>query len=118
MPFGCLPIFNPAVEHLKQLQDVHLPASEHYIRRMYVIDTDTMEHHEEDEEPLSQDQNLRIIVCMSPVASRRLLKSGSYLQSNIAFQRITDFLEFELAAMDQDANTSTFSLSLGRGRLI
>ncbi|KAJ7830070.1 hypothetical protein B0H14DRAFT_3715963 [Mycena olivaceomarginata] len=96
-----------AVEHLKEIQDRQLPACEHYIRRMYVVNTDTMEHHEEDDdEQTSKDKILRILVCMSPIASHRLLACGSYLQSDIAFQRISDFLEFELACMDRDANTS------------
>ncbi|KAF8145358.1 hypothetical protein K438DRAFT_1630265 [Mycena galopus ATCC 62051] len=96
-----------AILHLKQQQDTELPACEHYIRRRYILDPDTMDHHEEDnEELMSKDKQLRIIICMSPIASHRLLRSGSYLQSDIAFQRVTDFLEFELACMDRDANTS------------
>jgi hypothetical protein len=105
--FGPILTVVAAIEHLKQLQDTNLPACEHYIRRMYVLDAATMERHEEDDDEKSaKDDKLRIIICMSPAASRRLLKSGSYLQSDIAFQRIVEFLEFELACMDRDANTS------------
>ncbi|KAJ6455123.1 hypothetical protein C8R47DRAFT_1251161 [Mycena vitilis] len=96
-----------AIERLKALQDAQLPPSEHYIRRMIVINNDTVARHEEDEdEPPSKDSKLRIIICMSPIASRRILHLGRYLQSDIAFKRIVDFLEFEMACMDRDANTS------------
>lgn len=44
---------------------------------------------------------------MAAEASRRLLSTGHYLQSDIAFRRIVGFLEFELACMERDANTST-----------
>ncbi|KAJ7808673.1 hypothetical protein B0H14DRAFT_3151934 [Mycena olivaceomarginata] len=47
----------------------------------------------------------RIIICMAAEASRRLLSTGHYLQSDIAFRRIVGFLEFELACMERDANT-------------
>ncbi|KAK7014634.1 hypothetical protein R3P38DRAFT_3205548 [Favolaschia claudopus] len=66
-----------------------------------------MEHHEEDDEDTATSKNqLRIIICMSFEASRRLIRHSRYLQSDIAFQRIVDYLEFELACMDCDANTS------------
>ncbi|KAF7328240.1 hypothetical protein MVEN_02563900 [Mycena venus] len=51
------------IEHLKQLQDTNLPACEHYIRRMYVLDAATMERHEEDDdEKPAKDDQLRIII--------------------------------------------------------
>ncbi|KAJ7145085.1 hypothetical protein C8R43DRAFT_890873 [Mycena crocata] len=96
-----------AVQHLKELQDAHLPKSEHYIRRMIIFNANTMEYHEEDEDDKSNDSTyVRIIICMSREASHRLLERGCYLQSDIAFKRIVDFLEFEMACMDRDANTS------------
>jgi hypothetical protein len=49
--------------------------------------------------------NLQLIVCMSPQGSHRLIKS-QYLQSDIAFQRVEGFYEFEIATMDTFANTS------------
>ncbi|KAK7019278.1 hypothetical protein R3P38DRAFT_2632453 [Favolaschia claudopus] len=96
-----------AIEHLKKLQDSQLPACEHYIRRMFVLDPDRMDRHEEDDEDIATSKTaLRVIICMSPEASRRLVQQSRYLQSDIAFQRIVDYLEFELACMDRDANTS------------
>ncbi|KAJ7095129.1 hypothetical protein B0H15DRAFT_798446 [Mycena belliarum] len=96
-----------AIVRLKALQDEKLHPSEHYIRRIIVLDNGAVDHHEEDDDdPSFKDDKLRIIVCMSPKASARLLERGSYLQSDIAFKRIIDFLEFEMACMDRDANTS------------
>jgi hypothetical protein len=43
---------------------------------------------------------------MSEEGSKRLLRA-QYVQSDIAFKRVVGFYEFELAAMDRDANTST-----------
>ncbi|KAJ6528891.1 hypothetical protein B0H19DRAFT_1242925 [Mycena capillaripes] len=75
--------------------------------RLIIIDNAAVDKHEEDDDdPASKDTRLRIVVCMSPSASRRLLQSGKYLQSDIAFKRIADLLEFEMACMDRDANTS------------
>lgn len=91
------------------MQDENLPPHEHYIRRIITLDTDSVDHHEEDEDdPAFKDSKIRLIVCMSPKASERLLKSGRYLQSDIGFKRIVDFQEFEMACMDRDANTSKF----------
>ncbi|KAJ7775045.1 hypothetical protein B0H16DRAFT_1684672 [Mycena metata] len=56
--------------------------------------------------PKPKDNILRIIICMTPEASRRLLSSGRYLQSDIGFKRIVGFKEFEVAGMERDANTS------------
>ncbi|KAJ7322001.1 hypothetical protein DFH08DRAFT_818378 [Mycena albidolilacea] len=64
--------------------------------------------HEFDTDPSSGPEpakNLQLIVCMTPNGSRRLQRS-QYLQSDIGFQRIEGFHEFEIAAMDSFANTS------------
>ncbi|KAJ7757604.1 hypothetical protein B0H16DRAFT_1457764 [Mycena metata] len=81
--------------YIKQIKEIHCPEG-----------TGWEAHHEEDDDdaPL-KDNQLRIIVCMSPNASRRLLERSSYLQSDIAFKCIVDFLEFEMACMERDANT-------------
>jgi hypothetical protein len=65
---------------------------------------------DEDEDALgpgAKGDKLRIIICMTPEASRRLLSSGRYLQSDIGFKRIVGYKEFELAGMERDSNTST-----------
>ncbi|KAJ7020865.1 hypothetical protein C8F04DRAFT_1403338 [Mycena alexandri] len=96
------------VINLKARQDKNLPKDKHYIRRMITIDARTAPRHEEDDESTAdpKDNMIRIIICMAPEASCRLRSMGRYLQSDIAFTRIASFLEFELACMDRDANTS------------
>lgn len=102
---------NLGVLHLKALQDANLDRSDHYIRRIIAIDLDSVVRHEEDDWEDSnnvKDTKLRIIVCMYPEASSRLLNMGQYLQSDIAFKRIVGYLEFEIACMDRDANSSAY----------
>ncbi|KAJ6528652.1 hypothetical protein DFH09DRAFT_1413445 [Mycena vulgaris] len=94
------------VINLKAQQDRNLAKEQRYIRRIIAIPLRTLNSHEEDEPEKDKDDMVRIIICMTPEASRRLLSAGRYLQSDIAFRRIVRFLEFELACMDRDANTS------------
>ncbi|KAJ7117533.1 hypothetical protein C8R44DRAFT_626720 [Mycena epipterygia] len=97
------------VVHLKAQQDA-LPTGSKYICRMIVVDAPPQDHEDEDttaSTQLGQEQKLRIIVCMSPEASQRLAQLGQYLQSDIGFKHVVGFLEFELACMDRDANTSS-----------
>ena len=58
--------------------------------------------HEEDDSDESGDP-LRIVICMSKESSRRLLHA-QYLQSDIAFKRVSGFLEFEIGGSNQNAN--------------
>ncbi|KAJ7711771.1 hypothetical protein B0H16DRAFT_1480052 [Mycena metata] len=93
--------------HLKALQDENLAPPDHYIRRIIAINLADVECHEEDNwDDSDKDTKLCIIICMYPKGSSRLLKSGQYLQSNIAFKHIVGYLEFELATMDRDSNFS------------
>ncbi|KAJ7235961.1 hypothetical protein C8J57DRAFT_971869, partial [Mycena rebaudengoi] len=84
--------------HLKEYQDTHIPKEYRYIR------------HEDEDVLKSRDSLLRIAVCMFPESNRRLndevKESGQYIQSDIAFQRVVGYEEFELAGMDRDANSS------------
>ncbi|KAJ7688773.1 hypothetical protein B0H14DRAFT_3533113 [Mycena olivaceomarginata] len=92
--------------HLKAHQDAQLPEHQRYIRVILELDDHTLTPHEEDEEaPPSVDKKTRIIVCMAPESSARL-QNAQYLQSDIGFKRIVGFDEFEIAAMDRDANTT------------
>ncbi|KAJ7776748.1 hypothetical protein B0H14DRAFT_2401533, partial [Mycena olivaceomarginata] len=94
------------VLNLKAHHD-QLSKETHYIR-----------HEDEDEDELPKgDGILRIIICMTPEASRRLISSGRYLQSDIAFRRITGFKEFEVAGMERDANTSIIYLRIFINRM-
>ncbi|KAJ7793448.1 hypothetical protein B0H14DRAFT_2622839 [Mycena olivaceomarginata] len=77
------------VQHLKRLQDEQLPRHLHYIRVMLDIKNDSLPAHEEDEPPLLPER-----------------RKAQYLQSDIGFKRIVGYDEFEISAMDRDANTS------------
>ena len=95
----------PGAVHLKAQQDLHVPHAEHYIRKIIEI-TDAQGEHDEDEPLAPGGSNiLRIVVCMSPEGSKRLLKA-QYLSSDISFKRVADFYEFELACIDRESNTS------------
>ncbi|KAJ7212425.1 hypothetical protein C8J57DRAFT_1097238, partial [Mycena rebaudengoi] len=94
------------VVNLKAQQDANLPPVKRYIRRIIAIPMKTLARHDEDEQETDKDDMIRIIICMAVEASRHLLSSGQYLQSEIAFRRIVGFLEFEMACMERDANTS------------
>lgn len=97
---------SPGLLHLKRQQDEHLPPEEHYIRKVIEItDTESEERHEEDA-PAQQDHvGLRIVICMSKEGSERLAQA-QYIQSDIAFQRVVGFDEFEMACVDRVNNTS------------
>lgn len=105
----------PGVINLKAHQDDKLPKEDHYIRRIIAVDINPddelamNEDIDDADDTAKKDDKLRIIVCMTPEASRRLRASGRYLQSDIGFKRIVGFKEFEVASMERDANTSTSS---------
>ncbi|KAK7015317.1 hypothetical protein R3P38DRAFT_2637341 [Favolaschia claudopus] len=108
------------IVNLKAHQDAHVPKGSHYIRRLIAIEHPGNTHDEEDDEEdaaLKQDNRLRLIICMTPEASHRLICSGRYLQSDIAFRRIIGFKEFEVAVMDRDANTSVIFLRIFLNRM-
>ncbi|KZP03615.1 hypothetical protein FIBSPDRAFT_768689, partial [Athelia psychrophila] len=91
--------------HLKSLQDEKMPREDCYIRYMAEIPLEGLPTHDEDDpEPaVSTDRMLRVIICMKPASSRRLL-TAQYVQSDIAFKRVAGFLEFELGGLDLSAN--------------
>ncbi|KAJ6479653.1 hypothetical protein C8R45DRAFT_786072, partial [Mycena sanguinolenta] len=107
------------VVNLKAHQDAHLPKEQHYIRRILAIEMDHAVEMDEDEDEIvnKADNRLRIIICMTPEASHRLLSSGRYLQSDIGFRRIVGFKEFEVAGMERDANTSIIYLRVFLNRM-
>ncbi|KAF6753487.1 hypothetical protein DFP72DRAFT_814134 [Ephemerocybe angulata] len=55
----------------------------------------------------------RICVCMTPESSRALLHA-TYIQTDIAFKRITGYLEFELTTMDETNSTNRMTRILSR----
>ncbi|KZP25255.1 hypothetical protein FIBSPDRAFT_909652 [Athelia psychrophila] len=64
-----------------------------------VYDEDDPDH----SDPSDTAMMLRIIICMSPESSRRLA-AAQYLQSDIAFKRVSGFLEFKIGGLDRNAN--------------
>jgi hypothetical protein len=62
-------------------------------------------HEEDDWEDVKPGDVLRMVVCMSKTGSQRLIRA-QYIQSDIGFKRVAGFYEFEIAALDRDANTS------------
>ncbi|KAK7013858.1 hypothetical protein R3P38DRAFT_3322433 [Favolaschia claudopus] len=101
------------VSRLKEWQDTNLEPDEHYIRKiMEVPDLPVDEFDADHDSPLTSEfpaTTLQIIICMSLTGSERLL-NAQYIQSDIAFSRIEEFLELEMAAMDRVANTSVIFL--------
>ncbi|KAJ7795087.1 hypothetical protein B0H14DRAFT_2921121, partial [Mycena olivaceomarginata] len=71
------------VVYLKARQDEQLPKEKHYIRRVLAIEMDPSHEDDDDDEirEIAKDGRLRIIICMTPEASRRLISSGRYLQA-------------------------------------
>ncbi|KAK1224976.1 hypothetical protein PQX77_012125 [Marasmius sp. AFHP31] len=98
--------------YLKAQQDHLLDSDDHYIRIVEEFSLDGLENFlddDDDEELLANgevDANvLRMVVCMTPDGSERLA-CAQYLQSDIAFQRIVGFYEFEISALDRNSNTN------------
>ncbi|KAJ7816637.1 hypothetical protein B0H14DRAFT_3877805 [Mycena olivaceomarginata] len=81
------------VGKLKEWQDANLPAEDHYIR--CILDLPDFPTDEFDTDPSIADSS-----------------EASTLQSDIGFQRIEGFHEFEIAAMDSFANTSVIFLRI------
>ncbi|KAF8160165.1 hypothetical protein BJ912DRAFT_866014 [Pholiota molesta] len=89
-----------------ELQEYELPLEEHYIRQVIQIPHDGVALHEEDEpSDFGQGNTLRIVVCMTPEASRRMAQA-QYLQSDVGFKRVEGFYEFEIGILDRNSNMS------------
>ncbi|KAJ7636168.1 hypothetical protein B0H17DRAFT_1149566 [Mycena rosella] len=93
-----------AVQHLKVEHDTNLPEEEHYICVILELNNNNLPVHEEDDKPGEPGEKTLIIICMSREGNQWLQLYGAYLQSDAGFKRIVGFDEFELAAMDRDAN--------------
>lgn len=93
---------------LKRAQD-ELPPENHYIRYMAEIPLSRLPRYDEDELELSASAvtMLQVIVCMRPASSRRLA-AAHYLQSDIAFKRVSKFFEFEIGGLDHNANMGEY----------
>lgn len=72
--------------------------------------TDDLNDDADDADSLG-DVPFRMIICMSPEASR-MLHSVQYLQSDIGFKRVIGFKEFELGGLDPKTRIREYILSL------
>lgn len=89
------------------MQDETLEPEFHYIRYMGEITDSVVITQDEDDDPeLDEKEPLRIIICMTKTSSWRLAQT-QYLQSDIAFKRVTGFLEFEIGGLDPKAKIGT-----------
>ena len=64
----------------------------------------------EEDDPVTADGNssdVYIVICMTNEGSWRL-REAQYIQSDMAFKRVVDYFEFEMATVDRINNTSMF----------
>lgn len=94
---------------LKKAQDDSLPIQSHYIRRMIHL-TNVAIYEEDDSVTDGDNSDVYIVICMTSEGSRRLLEA-QYIQSDMAFKRVVDYFEFEMATIDRINNTSMSDLS-------
>ena len=95
--------------YLKECQDRDLPLELHYVRYVGEVPIRTLAVHEDDGQN-EVGESLHIIICMTKESSQRLLHA-QYLQSDIAFKRVTGFLEFEIGGLNQNARIGSYSLN-------
>ncbi|KAI0038238.1 hypothetical protein FA95DRAFT_1505941, partial [Auriscalpium vulgare] len=92
--------------HLMKEQSIAHSAAAQYIRYMDEIPLTSLAHWDASQtSDGTAGDSLRIIVCMEPEQSSRLL-NAQYLQSDIAFRRVPDFYEFELGGWDRMNKTA------------
>ncbi|KIJ47690.1 hypothetical protein M422DRAFT_248695 [Sphaerobolus stellatus SS14] len=84
-----------------QLQDEMKHIEEHYVRFIGTFSKVDGSFLGED----TQEECIRLIICMFPESSRRLIQNH-YLQSDIAFSRLTNYEEFELGGWDDETRVS------------
>ncbi|KAI0041139.1 hypothetical protein FA95DRAFT_1473123, partial [Auriscalpium vulgare] len=87
--------------HLMKEQRLAHGAAAQYVRYMDEIPLTSLAHWDASQSSDGKTSDyLRIVICMEPEQSARLLKA-QYLQSDIAFRRVPDFYEFELGGWDR-----------------
>lgn len=89
----------------KEEQDRVLPPSLHYIRHMN--ETQLKYNMDNDEATLPSDTPFRVVLCMTPENSKRLLHA-QYVQCDIGFKRIAGFQEFELGGLEPVSRTGMY----------
>ncbi|KIJ44845.1 hypothetical protein M422DRAFT_251830 [Sphaerobolus stellatus SS14] len=89
------------IQHYKKIQDATKPTEDHYLRFI-----GTFSKTDDSPMPLdTKDECICLIVSMFPGSSFRLVHNH-YLQSDIAFQSITGYEEFELEGWDEETSIS------------
>ncbi|KIJ33839.1 hypothetical protein M422DRAFT_182788 [Sphaerobolus stellatus SS14] len=89
------------VRHYKELQDKKKSFEDHYVRFIGTFSKVDGSYLGED----TVEECIRLIICMFPESSHRLLRNN-YLQSDIAFSRLTNYMEFELGGWDSETRVS------------
>ena len=89
------------------MQDKTLEPDHQYIRRMEEFSLEEVDI-DEDDDPEDCDGGVGniicVIVCMTPVNSQRLLRA-QFVESDIAFKRVSGFLEFEIGGLENGSRT-------------
>ncbi|KAF9026651.1 hypothetical protein BDZ89DRAFT_1039926 [Hymenopellis radicata] len=99
-----------ALELLRAAQE-NSDAESTYIRTVVDEDDSDFPEHTEDTHhaPTDRSSRLRMLICMTPEASNRLL-DAQYLQCDISFKRVVDFHEFILVGMEPHSNTGKYPI--------
>ena len=89
------------------MQDKTLEPDHQYIQRMEEFSLEGVDI-DEDDDPEDCDGGtrniIRVIVCMTPVNSQRLLHA-QFVESDIAFKCVSGFLEFEIGGLENGSRT-------------
>ena len=89
------------------MQDKTLEPDHQYIRRMKEFSLEGVDINEDDD-PEDCDGGagniICVIVCMTPVNSQRLLRA-QFVESDIAFKRVSGFLEFKIGGLENGSRT-------------
>ena len=93
------------VLHLKELQDDTVPVCQPYIREVLELELT------DDDSRLGDTTPFRLILCILPENSARLVTHGRHIQSDISFKRVSGWLEFELGEYDRSQRKSNFYIS-------
>ncbi|KAK7053091.1 hypothetical protein VNI00_004412 [Paramarasmius palmivorus] len=86
--------------YLKAVEDRTLPPEKRYIRFAEEIRLS-----DSDSDSELSGEPFRLIICMKPENSLRLVRDGRHVQSDIAFKRIPGWLEFELGGRERTTHS-------------
>src|ERR1700723_2397177 len=83
--------------HWRDLEEMRSAPEDIYIHYMAELSRDRldMEGLADEDIGLEDSEPIRVVICMNRLQSHRLVKAR-FIQSDIAFKRVTGFKEFEL----------------------